>query len=130
MTLYTDYGFYTGQYGGKLAQEQFRRVIIPVSAHIRRLTFGRADKSMEEVQYAACACCDLLERENRVASEHDGRRVVSESTDGYSVSYAQEQETGVTAEEILAEKIRQEAALYLEPTGLLDLGVYADADKY
>ena len=90
----------------------------------------KRERAQHDIIYAACACCDLLERENRVASEHDGRRVVSESTDGYSVSYAQEQETGVTAEEILAEKIRQEAALNLEPTGLLDLGVYADADKY
>lgn len=128
MTRYTDYNFYTGQYGGALTQEQFQRAILPVSAYIRRFTFGRADSGMEEVQYAACACCDLLERENRVADKHDGRRVVSESTDGYSVSYMQEQAAGATAEEILAGKIRQEAALYLEPTGLLDLGVYADAD--
>ena len=36
MTQYTDYTFYTGQYGGELTEEQFRRVIVPVSAHIRR----------------------------------------------------------------------------------------------
>ena len=60
MTQFTDYTFYTGQYGGELTEEQFRRVIVPVSAHIRRITFGRADRSMEEVQHAACACCDLL----------------------------------------------------------------------
>ena len=62
MTQYTDYAFYTGQYGGGLTEEQFRRVIVPVSAHIRRITFDRADRSMEEVQHAACACCDLSVR--------------------------------------------------------------------
>ena len=123
MTQYTDYTFYTGQYGGELTEEQFRRVIVPVSAHIRRITFDRADRSMEEVQHAACACCDLL------YAEHQGREVASENIDGYSVSYVQEQ-GGKTAQEILAGKIYQTAALYLEPTGLLDMGVYDDADQH
>ena len=64
MTQYTDYTFYTGQYGGELTEEQFRRVIVPVSAHIRRITFDRADRSMEEVQHAACACCDPVSYTN------------------------------------------------------------------
>ena len=91
MTQYTDYAFYTGQYGGGLTEEQFRRVIVPVSAHIRRITFDRADRSMEEVQHAACACCDLLYADQAAKAEHQGREVASENTDGYSVSYVQEQ---------------------------------------
>ena len=91
MTQYTDYTFYTGQYGGELTEEQFRRVIVPVSAHIRRITFDRADRSMEEVQHAACACCDLLYADQAAKAEHQGREVASENTDGYSVSYVQEQ---------------------------------------
>ena len=57
------------------------------------------------------------------------REVASENTDGYSVSYVQEQ-GGKTAQEILAGKIYQTAALYLEPTGLLNMGVYDDADQH
>lgn len=119
----------TGQYGGELTEEQFRRVIVPVSAHIRRITFDRADRSMEEVQHAACACCDLLYADQAAKAEHQGREVASENTDGYSVSYVQEQ-GGKTAQEILAGKIYQTAALYLEPTGLLNMGVYDDADQH
>ena len=129
MTQYTDYAFYTGQYGGGLTEEQFRRVIVPVSAHIRRITFDRADRSMEEVQHAVCACCDLLYADQAAKAEHQGREVASENTDGYSVSYVQEQ-GGKTAQEILAGKIYQTAALYLEPTGLLNMGVYDDADQH
>lgn len=87
MTRYTDYNFYEGQYGGTLTQEQFQKVILPVSAYLRRFTFGRADSGMEEVQYAACACCDLLHRERSTVSQYGGRRVASENTDGYAVSY-------------------------------------------
>lgn len=104
-------------------------MIVPVSAHIRRITFDRADRSMEEVQHAACACCDLLYADQAAKAEHQGREVASENTDGYSVSYVQEQ-GGKTAQEILAGKIYQTAALYLEPTGLLNMGVYDDADQH
>lgn len=122
MTRYTDYKFYREQYGGALTQEQFGSVIIPASAHIRRITFGRADRSMEEVQYAACACCDLLQADRAAREMHGGKEVASESTDGYSVSYVQEQGDG-TSQELLSRKLYQAAALYLEPTGLLYMGV-------
>lgn len=129
MTQYTDYTFYKEQYGGELTEGQFRRVIVPVSAHIRRITFDRADRSMEEVQHVACACCDLLYADQAAKAEHQGREVASENIDGYSVSYVQEQ-GGKTAQEILAGKIYQTAALYLESTGLLDMGVYDNADQH
>lgn len=128
MIKYADYEFYADQYEGILTEEQFCHVIVPASAHIRRITFGRAEKSMEEVQYAVCACCDLLHTEQKAKEMHNGKSIASENIDGYSVSYVQEQEAGVTNEEQLARKIYQTAALYLEPTGLLDVGVYADAD--
>lgn len=123
MVPYADYKFYREQYGGALTEGQFKGVVIPASAHIRRITFGRANKGMEEVQYAACACCDLLWADRKAKEEHGGKAVSSESTDGYSVSYMQEQGSG-TSEEVLSRKIYQAAALYLEPTGLLDMGVY------
>ena len=75
MTQYTDYTFYKEQYGGELTEGQFRRVIVPVSAHIRRITFDRADRSMEEVQHAACACCDLLYADQAAKAEHQGGRI-------------------------------------------------------
>lgn len=123
MAQYADYKFYLEQYGGALTEEQFRGVIMPASAYIRRITFGRADAEMEEVQHAACACCDLLFADRAAKGEHGGREVASESIDGYSISYVREQGDG-TSEGLLARKIYQTAAPYLEPTGLLDMGVY------
>lgn len=105
-----------------MTEEQFAGFIAPASAHIRRITFGNADKDMEEVQYAACACCDILQADRAAREGHGGKDVASEITDGYSVTYVQEQGGG-TAEELLSRKIYQAAALYLEPTGLLYMGV-------
>ena len=61
MNLYADYNFYVSEYKGQATEEEFQRQIVKASAHVRRITFGRADNcmEMEEVKLAACAVCDL-----------------------------------------------------------------------
>lgn len=124
MNLYADYTFYVSEYRGNLTDEEFDKSVIPASAHVRRITFGRADDNMEmeEVKLATCAVCDLIANDEKVRSEHLGRVVTSENTDGYSVSY-ESGGNGGTADELLSRKIFDTLELYLMPTGLLYMGV-------
>lgn len=125
MNLYADYNFYMTEYRGKATEEEFERQIMKASAHVRRITFGRADgcPEMEEVKLAACAVCDVLITDMKIRENNSGRQIASESTDGYSVSYVQEKAADETSEELLHRKACQAAELYLEPTGLLYMGV-------
>ena len=124
MNLYTTYAYYISTYRGNLTEEEFEKAIIPATAHVRRITFGRADQNMEldEVKLATCAICDLLANDEKARSQHSGRTVVSENTDGYSVTY-ESGRNGDTADDLLTRKIYKSAELYLEPSGLLYAGV-------
>ena len=121
--LYADYQFYIEKYNGSLEEEQFDKLVISASAHVRRVTFGRANADMEEVKLATCAVCDVLAE----GLECKGRfGISSENTDGYSVSYVNEHISGESTEELLNRKIYQAAEAYLLPTGLLDWSVFDD----
>ncbi len=124
MNLYASYAYYISTYRGNLTEEEFEKAIVPATAHVRRITFGRADQNMEldEVKLATCAICDLLANDEKARSQHSGRTVVSENTDGYSVTY-ESGRNGDTADDLLTRKIYKAAELYLEPTGLLYAGV-------
>lgn len=124
MNLYTTYAYYISTYRGNLTEEEFEKAIIPATAHVQRITFGRADRNMEldEVKLATCAVCDLLANDEKARSKHSGRTVVSENTDGYSVTY-ESGGNGDTADDLLNRKIYEAVKLYLEPTGLLYAGV-------
>lgn len=124
MNLYANYTYYLSKYRGDLTEEEFERSIIPATAHVRRITFGRADQNMglDEVKLATCAICDLLANDEKARSQHSGRTVVSENTDGYSVTYESGRD-GDTADDLLTRKIYKAAELYLEPSGLLYAGV-------
>lgn len=124
MNLYADYEYYTSAYKGNLTKEEFEKSIMKASAYVRRITFGRADDNMEmeEVKLATCAVCDLIANDEKVRSKHSGRAVTSENTDGYSVSY-ESGGNGETADDLLCKKMHNTAALFLDPTGLLYMGV-------
>lgn len=124
MNLYATYAYYISTYRGNLTEEEFEKAIIPATAHVRRITFGRADQNMEldEIKLATCAICDLLANDEKTRSQHSGRTVVSENTDGYSVTY-ESGRNGDTADDLLTRKLYKAAELYLEPTGLLYAGV-------
>lgn len=124
MILYADYEYYTTTYKGSLSKEEFEKSIMKSSAYVRRITFGRADDNMEmeEVKLAACSVCDLIANDEKVRSKHSGRAVTSENTDGYSVSY-ESGGNGETSDDLLCKKMHNTAALFLDPTGLLYMGV-------
>lgn len=124
MNLYADYTFYVSEYRGNLTDEEFDKSVIPASAYVRMITFGRADDNMEmeEVKLATCAVCELLANDEKVRSKHLGRAVTSENTDGYSVSF-ESGGNGETADDLLHKKMYNTAALFLDPTGLLCMGV-------
>jgi hypothetical protein len=123
MNLYADYIFYVSEYRGNLTDEEFDKSVIPASAYVRMITFGRADDNMEmeEVKLATCAVCELLANDEKVRSKHLGRAVTSENTDGYSVSF-ESGGNGETADDLLHKKMYNTAALFLDPTGLLCMG--------
>lgn len=125
---YADYEFYVTKYLGELDQDDFDRVIIKSSAHVRKITFGRADQHMddENVKLATCAVCDVIAIFDSRMKIHNGLNITSENTDGYSVSYANEQVSGESTEELLNRKIYQAAEVYLLSTGLLDWSVFDD----
>lgn len=124
MNLYTTYAYYISTYRGNLTEEEFEKSIVQATAYVRRITFGRAEQNMEldEVKFATCAICDLLANDEKARSQHSGRTVVSENTDGYSVTY-ESGRNGDTADDLLTRKIYKAAELYLEPSGLLYAGV-------
>lgn len=124
MNLYTTYAYYISTYRGNLTEEEFEKSIVQATAYVRRITFGRAEQNMEldEVKLVTCAICDLLANDEKARSQHSGRTVVSENTDGYSVTY-ESGGNGDTADDLLNRKIYKTAELYLEPTGLLYAGV-------
>ncbi len=125
MVAYADYEFYKLVHHGQMKEEDFNRHIIKASAYIRKITFGRAEDHTESdaVKLSACAVCDLYEKDERQRARYQGQNITSESNDGYSVSFAPEQMSGETAEELLERKAYQAAELFLLPEGLLYLGV-------
>lgn len=122
MLTYADYAFYTGMHKGNLSQTEFDKNIIKASAYVRKITFGRADEHADddEVKHAACIVCDVFATDEKQRSRHQGMNITSENTDGYSVSFAQEQIAGETAEELLNRKAYKAAEMFLISTDLLN----------
>lgn len=128
MILYADYKFYVESYDGSLDEEEFQKVISRASAHVRRMTFGRADScsDIDEVKFATCAACDVIVADEKRRKKHNGMNIASENTDGYAVTFVTDQVSGETAEQALNRKIYAAAELYLDSTGLLNWGIYDD----
>ena len=122
MNIYADYNFYVNEYQGRrLSMDEFQKYILPASAHVRRITFGRADlhKDVEEVKLATCSVCDTLDEINK--STINGQQIASENNDGYSVSYVNE--SGKSSAQIFLQKVYAAAEIYLSTTDLLNFGV-------
>lgn len=104
---YADYTFYKGTYKGKLSEADFERLSERASDYIDSRTDYILHKSgippdMElRVQKA---CCALAETINSCES---GGTKVSESVDGYSVSYA------ATAQRTTAQRLDDAIQLYI-----------------
>lgn len=125
MVIYADYEFYVKIYKGELADSEFEKIIIKASAHVRRITFGRADLHAED-EAVKLAACDVIAIYENTKKGHNGRNVASENNDGYSVSYVNEQASGESTEALLNRKIYSAAEIYLMPTGLLNWSIDDD----
>lgn len=87
---YIDQIYYTGQGFSLIPAHAFLFVAAKASRYIDKLTYNRLQygcEVTEAVKMAVCAVADeMYKQEQEKAGERPG--VVSESTDGYSVSYA------------------------------------------
>ncbi len=129
---YADFTYYREEYlGTTVPEEEFERAMRRAGARMDRMTRFRAEafaaRHPEEkrLKSAACAVADALyaaEKAGKGAMAEGGRPVVSESNDGYSVTYAPPREPqAIQAELDMA--LREAAGDYLLPLGLLYAGV-------
>lgn len=117
MKIYADYEFYKNTYLGKLDEENFGSLAVRASQYIRYVTLNRSDQyECEELRYAMCEVADIYGQFDK----KDGRTVLSENIDGYSISYASESATGETMEHTRDRKAYQVLRKWLLPTGILN----------
>lgn len=114
--MYSDYAFYLDDYKGTVSEADFTRLSVLATAHINRITNGKAktatEQDLDAVKLAECAIIDELERQ-----EHGGI-VTSESNDGVSRSYA----TSAVVKSA-SQRIYAVAEIFLSGTNLLYVGV-------
>ena len=86
----TTYEFYRTSYGGCLIPEKdWKRSVRKAESYLGSILHQvPAENQVELVQLALCESAELVWQDEQQRSEHGGRRVKSENTDGYSVTYA------------------------------------------
>lgn len=111
-----DYTFYKDTYKGTVIEAVFDRLSSLATAHINRITSGRAQTAtgtdLDAVKLAFCAIIDELDK------QENGGIVTSESNDGISRSYAVS-----SVVRSASQRIYNVAEVYLSNTNLLFLGV-------
>ena len=125
--IYATYQDYTEKYSGAAITDEtaFNRLARKASAYIDMFTFGRVNEgNVNSFPSLSICVCEMAET-IFFSEDKDGlkKEKKSESTDGYSVTYATEGTDGKTAEEKLKRKLYSIAKLYLINTGLLYCGV-------
>lgn len=113
MRVYADWEFYTAEYGGQMAEGDFRRLARQASAYLDRITFGRMSAE-EWADEAANACCAVAEAMRYIEMGGDK---AAETNDGISVTYV----AGAAKSD--GRRLREAAGLWLDNTGLLYRGV-------
>ena len=106
------YTYYLDVYGGNMIPEsRWQSLELKVRARLNHYTFNRMESGawMAEAKAALCEMCEALFQEN----ERGGK--TSENTVGYSVGY----DTSIP----VGQKLYHIAEMYLQGTGLMDLGV-------
>ena len=117
---YADYSYYEETYlGDSIPEAQFPKYAKRASEWVDYMTFNRIERMNQEeipveVKEATCAVADRLYAYNTA----DSRLKASESNDGYSVSYRDNQN-----EETLKNGIREAVYKHLMKTGLLYRGI-------
>lgn len=125
MTVYADFDYYIGTYGGTVFEESsdYLPCAARASLHIDELTLGRAEANAdnERVKLACCAIAEQVKLINDAnASMHSGKaQMRSQSVGSFSVTFGTSDELIATAKAQIGELAR----LYLGSTGLLYRGV-------
>lgn len=83
--MYADYAYYHDSYGGKMGEEDFRRMGAKASRTITLHTLGRAYTCAEMADNVRDCECALADVYLAVSTRPPG--IASESNDGGSVSY-------------------------------------------
>lgn len=132
MEIYVDYDFYQNTfYGSSIPESAFFNYALRASIFLKYITGNRiAQPYPEEVRLAACAVADVFQKDEERRKKTDGRDVKSVNNDGYSVTYTSEAEEGTSVETITRRKAYNEAAIYLEGTGLLSRCIDAKQRNY
>ena len=120
--MYVTYSYYKEQYAGSLPEEEFIKAERWSEAYIRNLTYIRGDifaSDLDMIRDAVCAGAEVYASYRRKQESNNGMQIKSESTDGYSVTYVNEQTDGQTLEELMQKKAYEAVKMYLLPIGWL-----------
>lgn len=126
------FDFYANEYGGRVIPDELelKQPVLKANTYLRNLIHQKPkEEIMELVKMCLCEVAELIYQEDCRKAEHGGREVQSESTDGYSVTYATEAEAGKIATNSLQKKVYAIIRRYLSHTGLLYTGVNCNAHK-
>ena len=125
--IQVDYEFYMETYAGQIIPDKqaFKQPIMKANIYLDQCLHRKPEENEEQlVKLCLCEVSDLIYQEDSQRREHGGRKIQSENTDGYSVSFADSGE-----EELLNRKLYDVIHRYLSRTGLLYLGVNCHAHK-
>lgn len=91
-STYSTWAFYSGDYGGNLPEETYRRRALDAKLEIDRLTFGRAasapESMTERLALAECRLVDAINSYREADANTTMAGVTSINNDGYSISMA------------------------------------------
>lgn len=124
--------FYKDEYGGNVVpdEQKWKQPLLKANVYLNNLMHWEPDEDMLElIEMCLCEAAELIYQDDCRKAEHGGREIQSESTDGYSVTYATEAEAGKIATNSLQTKVYAIIRRYLSSTGLLYAGVNCDAHK-
>lgn len=125
--IQVDYEFYMETYAGQIIPDEqaFKQPIMKANIYLDQCLHRKPEENEEQlVKLCLCEVSDLIYQEDSQRQEHGGRKIQSENTDGYSVSFVDSGE-----EELLNRKLYDVIHRYLSRTGLLYLGVNCRAHK-
>ena len=136
MAAYADFEYYRELYkGNRVPENDFERLAMRASEYLDWLTndgaeaLQRNERHENNLRLATCAIAEVVleEEESNQASSEAGNAVVSESNDGFSVTYARtaaQLDSRGTEMQIAFGRRKYEAAhRYLWRTGLLYRGL-------
>ncbi|HBF64740.1 MAG TPA: hypothetical protein DDW34_02050 [Clostridium sp.] len=113
---YATYEYYTNEYYGKMAENDFNRLSRQTTAYLNQITCGRIDATMATSSAVKDACCAVADA---YLLNEQGGGIASESNDGISVSYI----SGTNNTKTDGQRLYEAAALFLGHTGFLYRGV-------